>query len=36
VLHAICRWCVASALIITAIWVLALGGLRHAPPTPTR
>src|SRR2546430_7170736 len=36
VLHAICRWCVASAVIITAIWVLALGGLRHAPPAPTR
>ncbi len=24
VLHAICRWCVASAVIITAIWVLSL------------
>jgi uncharacterized membrane protein len=36
VLHAICRWCVVSAVIITAIWVLALGGLRHAPPAPTR
>lgn len=31
VLHAICRWCVASAVIITAIWVLSLSGLR-----PTR
>jgi len=36
VLHAICRWCVASAVIISAIWVLALDGLRHAPPAPTR
>jgi uncharacterized membrane protein len=36
VLHAICRWCVVSALIITAIWVLALGGLRHAPAAPNR
>src|SRR5439155_141984 len=25
VLRAVCRWCVASAVIITAIWVLALG-----------
>ena len=24
VLHAICRWCVASALIMTAIWVVAV------------
>ena len=24
VLHAICRWCVASALIMTTIWTLAL------------
>ncbi len=31
VLHAICRWCVASAVIITAIWVVSLSGLR-----PTR
>ncbi|PYO33321.1 MAG: vitamin K epoxide reductase [Gemmatimonadetes bacterium] len=36
VLRAVCRWCVASAVIITAIWVLALGGLRRAPPAPTR
>jgi len=27
VLHAICRWCVASAVIITAIWGLAVTGL---------
>ncbi|MGH7605867.1 MAG: vitamin K epoxide reductase family protein [Gemmatimonadales bacterium] len=30
VIHAICRWCVASAVIITAIWVVALAGLRRA------
>jgi uncharacterized membrane protein len=24
VLHAVCRWCVASAVIMTAIWVLSL------------
>lgn len=24
VIHAVCRWCVASAVIITAIWVVAL------------
>jgi len=24
VLHAICRWCVASAGIMTALWVLSL------------
>ena len=29
VLHAICRWCLASAAIMTAIWVLALTGLRQ-------
>ncbi|HYL21705.1 MAG TPA: vitamin K epoxide reductase family protein [Gemmatimonadales bacterium] len=38
VLHAICRWCVGSAVIMTAIWGLALAGLVHAPSpaTPTR
>jgi uncharacterized membrane protein len=36
VLRAICRWCVASAVIITAIWVLALGALRRAPAARTR
>lgn len=30
-LHAICRWCVASAGIMTAIWVLSIAGLRHTP-----
>lgn len=32
VLHAICRWCVASAVIITAIWVVALLALRTPAP----
>ena len=38
VLHAICRWCVGSAVIITAIWTLALAGLIRAPSpaAPTR
>ena len=31
VLHAICRWCVGSAVIMTAIWVLALAGVMRAP-----
>jgi uncharacterized membrane protein len=29
VLHAICRWCVASAGIIAAIWLLAMWSLRN-------
>ena len=33
VIQAICRWCVASAAIITAIWLVALAGLR-VPRTP--
>ena len=28
VIHAICRWCVGSAVIITAIWIVALFSLR--------
>jgi uncharacterized membrane protein len=28
VIHAICRWCVGSAVIITAIWVVAMLSLR--------
>lgn len=28
VIHAICRWCVASAVIITAIWIVSLVALR--------
>jgi len=31
VLHAICRWCVGSAVIMTAIWGLALMGLARTP-----
>lgn len=34
VLHAICRWCVGSAVIMTAIWALALAGVRRAPSAP--
>ncbi len=34
-LHALCRWCVVSAVIMTAIWVLCIVGLRH-PPSMTR
>jgi len=33
VLHAICRWCVASAVIMSATWVLSLADLRRAPAT---
>ena len=29
VIHAICRWCVASAVVITVIWVVALLALRR-------
>ncbi len=29
VIHAVCRWCVTSAAIMTAIWVLAITGLRQ-------
>jgi uncharacterized membrane protein len=32
VIHAICRWCVASAVIITAIWLVSLHGLRTPAP----
>ena len=32
VIHAICRWCVGSAVIITAIFVVSLLGWR--PPAP--
>jgi len=31
VLHEICRWCVVSAVIMTAIWVLSIMGLRQPP-----
>jgi len=29
VIHAICRWCVGSAVIITAVWIVALLGLKR-------
>ncbi|HZE94085.1 MAG TPA: vitamin K epoxide reductase family protein [Gemmatimonadales bacterium] len=29
VIHAICRWCVGSAVIITAIWVVAVMAMRR-------
>ena len=34
VLHAICRWCMGSAVIMTAIWVLSIVELRSTPSTP--
>jgi uncharacterized membrane protein len=43
VIHAICRWCVGSAVIIAAIWIVALFSLRSpairtdraaSPPPP--
>jgi uncharacterized membrane protein len=33
VLHAICRWCVASAVIMTVTWLLSLADLRRTAPT---
>jgi uncharacterized membrane protein len=33
VLRAVCRWCVGSAVIITATWALSLADLRRAPST---
>lgn len=30
VIHALCRWCVGSAVIITAIWVVAVAALRRS------
>jgi uncharacterized membrane protein len=29
IIHAICRWCVGSAVIITAIWVVAVMSLKR-------
>ncbi|MFI5280398.1 MAG: vitamin K epoxide reductase family protein [Gemmatimonadales bacterium] len=29
-IHAVCRWCVGSAVVITAIFVASLAGLRRA------
>ena len=43
VIHAICRWCVGSAVVITAIWIVSLLSLRSpvirtdraaSPPPP--
>jgi len=31
VLHAICRWCMASAAIMTTVWLLSVAGLRATP-----
>lgn len=30
-IHAICRWCVGSAVIMTAIWIVALLSLKSPP-----
>src|SRR5256886_3108132 len=30
VIHAICRWCLGSAVIVTAIWVVALSAMRRS------
>jgi len=38
VIHAICRWCVGSAVIIAASWIVAVAALRRplaAPSPPT-
>jgi uncharacterized membrane protein len=37
VIHAMCRWCVASAVIMTAIWAIALSSVmpRRTPRTPS-
>ena len=32
VIHAICRWCVGSAVIIAAIWIVSLLSLRTPAP----
>ena len=34
VIHAICRWCVGSAVIITVIWAVAMLGVRSKLPPP--
>ena len=31
-IHAICRWCIGSAVIITAIWIVSLRSLRSPAP----
>jgi uncharacterized membrane protein len=32
VIHAICRWCVTSAVLMTAIWLVSLDSLRTPAP----
>ena len=32
VIHAICRWCVGSAVIITSIWIVSILSLRSPAP----
>ena len=32
VIHAICRWCVTSAVLMTAIWLVSLHSLRTPAP----
>jgi len=32
VIHAICRWCVTSAVLMTAIWLVSLHALRTPAP----
>jgi uncharacterized membrane protein len=32
VIHAICRWCVGSAVMISAIWIVSLRSLRSPAP----
>lgn len=36
VIHAICRWCVGSAVIITSIWIVSLLALRSPAPRTDR
>jgi uncharacterized membrane protein len=36
VIHAICRWCVGSALIIVTVLILALLALRRTPEPRVR
>ena len=31
VIHAVCRWCIGSAVIITAIWIVTIPALRTDP-----
>ncbi len=35
VIHAICRWCIGSAVIITLIFLAALAGRGRAAPAPS-